>query len=148
MEQPCPRPCHFLANTPVCYSVPLYANPPGLTVFTSAPLTSTHRQFGVYFYFERLLLEGLQCYRQHLSTRYSEAAGVKTQCVRGSFLTEAALFRTVSIYLGLNVCVTQLSRCRSAARWRRDAIYCWRRGTARCRLHVLSEISPLGVMVS
>lgn len=38
------------------------ASPPSPTMFTSAPLTSTHRQFWVYFDSERLLLECLQCY--------------------------------------------------------------------------------------
>lgn len=41
----------------------------------------------------------------------SEGAWVRVHCFHGNFPTEAALSRTVSVYVGLNVCVTQLSQC-------------------------------------
>lgn len=116
----------------------------GLTVFTSAPLTSTHRQFWVYFYFEGLLLEGLQCYRQHLSTRCQKQLGFKSVYF-GLFLHCTRFFRRVSIYLGLAKCMcdSAVSVPRSRLGLSTDAIYRWRQGTTRCRLHVLSEISQL-----
>lgn len=46
------------------------------------------------------------------------SARVKKQCSHSSISPVATLVRTVSIYLGLNVRVTQLSECRGAA-WER-----------------------------
>lgn len=44
----------------------------------------------------------------------SDAAVVKNECTDGNLSTVAALFRTVCIYLGLNVCMTQLPQYRGA----------------------------------
>lgn len=131
------RLCLTLAQILIRYS--LYTSPPGLTVFTLAPLTSTHRQFWVYCYFERLLLEGLQCYRQHLSTRCQRRCGRKSVYWQ-QFLDRSRSF-SHSIYLCGSGCMCDSAVSVPRSRLGRDAIYWWWTGTT-CRcLQVQAEIT-------
>lgn len=65
-----------------------------VSVFTSAPLTSpvTHRHVWLYLYSERLLLERLQRYRQHLSTQGLEEAAEANERTEGNFTPAAVYF--------------------------------------------------------
>lgn len=137
-----------LATVPQCYS--LYGRPtslpPGLGMFTSAPLTSTHRQFWVYLNFKRLLLKGLQCYRQHRATRSGRRLGARFS-VAGANSRLKPLF-LLNIYLTRSKCMCDSAVSVLRSELPTGAINRWSWGTARCRLQVPSERLRVGSQIN